>query len=311
MNGRCYIDGTDIFSRYGILIAKGGHNDFLTFPALVQPESNDWPEEDGIEVDLSNPKLDVKEISVSFYAPKSAEDIFDFIEFISKPGYHTFRIPFLGGREWRLRLNTQNSNKIYAHSATFTLKFFDDFPARKPELSIPAAGKVIIPLSLYEIDGVPLSKYGIVVLKGRDDIFKSPTAKVNVSNKIKTVDGQIYDADLLVFNSKDVTLNCSFVTDNIDKFWECYDAFFNALIKPEERILYVDYASEEYPCYYKKSSGFKILSLSDKVVVEFSLVLTFTVFRVSGTEYLLASEKGELIVTENGEYYIDLKYYAN
>lgn len=311
MNGRCYIDGIDIYSRYGILIDKGGHNDFLVFPSLVQPESNDWLEEDGVEVDLSEPKLDTKEISISFYASKSAEDVFDFIEFISSPGYHIFRIPFLGGREWKLRLNSHNSNKSYSHSATFTLKFFDDFPARKPEFAIPGTGKVILPLSLYEIDGIPLSEYGVVVLKGKDEIFKSPVAKANMSNKIKTADGQIYDADLLVFSSKDVTLNCSFVADNIDKFWECYDAFFNALIKPEERTLYVDYTSEEYPCYYKKSSGFKILSLSEKVVVEFSLVLTFTVFRVSGTYYLLASEKGELITTEDGEYYIDLNYYAD
>ena len=310
MNGRCYIDGIDIYSRYGILIAKGGHNDFLVFPALVQPESNDWSEEDGVEVDLSEPKLDTKEISISFYAPKSAENVFDFIEFISSPGYHIFRIPFLGGREWKLRLNSQNANKTYVYSATFTLKFFDDFPVRKPEYGIPAVGKVILPLSPYELDGISFTKYGVVVLKGKDEIFKSPAAKVNMSNKIKTADGQIYDADLLVFNTKDVTLNCSFVADNIDRFWDSYDAFFNALIKPEERNLFVDYTSEEYPCYYKKSSGFKILSFSDRIVVEFSLVLTFTVFRVSGTEYLLATEDGEFIVTEDGEFYIDLKDYA-
>ena len=95
--------------------------------------------------------------------------------------------------------------------------------------------------------------------------------------------------------------------DSIDRFWQCYDAFFNDLIKPEERTLYVGYTDEEYPCYYKKSSNFKVLSLSDKVIVEFNLTLVFTSFRVNETEYILASEDDERIVDEeDGETCIDL-----
>ena len=43
----------------------------------------------------------------------------------------------------------------------------------------------------------------------------------------------------------------------------------------------------------------------------FNLTLEFTVFRLGGTDYLLATEDGDLIVTEDGEYYIDLGTYEN
>lgn len=94
-------------------------------------------------------------------------------------------------------------------------------------------------------------------------------------------------------------------------FWICYDALLHALIQPGERSLYVDYNVEEYPCYYKRTSGWKLESLRGRVVVTFNLTLEFTVFRLGGTDYLLATEDGDLIVTEDGEYYIDLGTYEN
>ena len=66
MIDNCYIDGISICNRFGVWVTKGGYNGLLAFPAMKEPESNDWPEEDGIEVDLSDPKLEPKEAAVSF-----------------------------------------------------------------------------------------------------------------------------------------------------------------------------------------------------------------------------------------------------
>lgn len=57
-------------------------------------------------------------------------------------------------------------------------------------------------------------------------------------------------------------------------------------------------------------NGWKLESLRGRVVVTFNLTLEFTVFRMDGIDYLLATEAGELVVTEDGEYYIDLNTYA-
>lgn len=302
MNRSCLVDGIDIYQRYGAKVTRSGYNDLLTFPPLVTPDSTSWPEEDGVEVDLMDPKLDVKDVSISFVA----DDSNGLINFLSQPGYHVWSVGL--GREWHLRINTQSNHQLIDTTSIFTLKFIDDFPIRAEEyVSGPGCG-VIIPKCDYEIDGISLRDYGIIVKKGtRDDVLKSSAVKQNLSQKIQTKDGQFYDVDQVVFEAKDVTFNLYMCADSIDRFWQCYDAFFNDLIKPEERSLYVEYTGEEYPCYYKKTSNFKILSLSDKVIVEFNLILVFTSFRVNETEYILATEAGEWIVLEDdGETVIDM-----
>lgn len=306
MKGAFYIDGVDMYLRFGAVLISGGYDDILTFPALKDPDKNDWPEEDGIEADLSDPKLDSKEVTLSFFA----EDAFGFVDFVSKPEYHVFRITALG-REWNLRLSSQTENKVWANSTRFSLKFVQD-EIEVPEEYPPTSDcGVIIPKCGYEIDGVLLRDYGITVIEAKDDVLKSPAAKRNMLRQIQTKDGQIYDAKELFFSTKDVTFKCEMCADSIEQFWKCYDAFFYDLIQPDERVLFVEYTDEEYPCYYKKSSGFKILSLSGTVRVEFSFTLVFTVFRIGETDYILGSEDNERIVLEDdGETCIDMKYYA-
>lgn len=304
MRDNCYIDGASTWNRFGVWVIKGGYNDLLTFPALVDPEKNDWPEEDGIEVDLSAPKLVAKEITITFLASNPKIDVGEFIAYISTSGYHVLRVPVLQ-REWRLRLTTQTVNKVYRNAVEFALKFTEDVPVR-PQEAIPDPG-LYVPASSYELDDVPFSDYGIVVDVARDELLKSPTVKQNLLRKISTVDGQLYDADQVVYNSKETTFKCRLKAATIERFWSCYDAFFKALIQPEERQLYVDYISESYPCYYRKSSGFKVITLSGQVMVEFSLTLAFTVFRIGETEYILATEDGILIVLEDGVTEIDMR----
>lgn len=71
MIDNCYIDGISICNRFGVWVTKGGYNGLLAFPAMKEPESNDWPEEDGIEVDLSDPKLEPKEATISFLSTRT------------------------------------------------------------------------------------------------------------------------------------------------------------------------------------------------------------------------------------------------
>lgn len=304
MRNNCYIDGISTWDKFGVWVTKGGYSDLLTFPALVDPDKNDWPEEDGIEVDLSDPHLKEKEITISFLASKPNVDVCDFIAFISLPGYHTLRVPSLN-RDWRLRLSTHTKNKRYLNACDFSLTFIEDIPIR-PVIALPDPGLLVRDCG-YELDGISFADYGVVIDAAKDELLKSPAAKKNLNRKVRTQDGQIYDTDILVFSSKETTFKCHFKAASIEKFWQCYDAFFSALIQPEERQLYVDFLSETYPCYYKKSTGFKVLSLRGPVIVEFNLTLVFTVFRINEMEYLLATEDGRFILTEDGEHLIDMK----
>ena len=49
MRGELYIDGKDAYTDFGVWITEGGYDGLLPFPELVEPDRNDWPDEDGIE----------------------------------------------------------------------------------------------------------------------------------------------------------------------------------------------------------------------------------------------------------------------
>ncbi len=311
MKGKCFIDNIDIYDRYGVVIRKDGYKDLLTFPALKEPGKNDWPEEDGVEVDLDSPRLQTKTVTLPFVAKNPFFEVNDFIAFITKPGYRTIRIPTLG-KEWKIRMNSQTENKIHPKATNFSLQFIDDAPTgarMKTYTPVPGSGLTLMQ-SAYELDAVPFDKYGVVVESGLDDLLKSPTAKQNLAQSLITSDGQVYDADHLVFNSKETTLKCLFITSSVQKFWECYYAFFNDWIQPKERTLYCEHTGEEYPCYYKKSSGFQIEEMSSRFVCSFNLTIEFISFRISETDYILATEDQRHIVLEDGETRVDMKVYA-
>ena len=309
MKTNCYIDETDIYAAFGVLVTKGGYNALLAFPSVKEPPSNDWPEEDGLEVDLTSLVLKDKEADISFLAFDKAKYVNDFIAFISSTGYHTVRIPSLS-RTWNLRLLSEPARTQYReHVTVFSLRFAEDVPAR-PVPAAFAPGTPVRP-SAYELDGVNLGSYGIVVEKAKDSLLKVPVAKMNMARNVLTVDGQIYDADHLVFKEKEVTFKCLLKAVSADNFWKCYDAFFGALTAPGERELYAGYTDEYYSCSYRSTSAWRLITLKPFFMVEFSVTLMFTSFRVNETEYLLATESGQYIVLEHDdETYIDMKVYG-
>ena len=302
------IDGVDIGERFGVFISRGGYNELLTFPAIKDPEPNDWPESDGIEVDLSDTRYGAVSAEISFVSGNRNIFVSDFIDFISTSGRHVLRIISLS-REWEVRLSTNTQLSDYIGVTSFSLEFFIDNPVL-PSFSDPIGGGINLPSSLYELDGVPFDRFGIVIEKGRDDVIKMPAVKKTLSSSYRTSNGIEYDAELVKFSSKEVTLKGCFITSDISRFWACYDAFFGALIQPGLKSLYVDYMGEEYPCYYKRSDDFEIKDLSSYIIVSFSITLVFTVFRLGEMEYLLASENGCLIVCQDGKTLIDMKSYA-
>ena len=79
------------------------------------------------------------------------------------------------------------------------------------------------------------------------------------------------------------------------------------MIQPGERHLYVEEIGKAYPCYYKSAAAWKLLTLCGPVMAQFDLTLVFTSFRLYETDYFLATESGDWIVTEDGEFFIDMK----
>lgn len=308
MIGYTYIDGFDIFEKYGVFVAKGAYADLVNYPALKEPDKNDWHEENGIEVDLSDPKLDTRSFDMSF----GAVDYFNaglFIEKLAEGAYHDFRFEEIGITR-KLRLVSYPNKKIFKKLTTFTLKFADDFPLDGFVSDIPP---ITNKFSKVEIDNNDLlNSYSVYVLEGvLEEINKTPDVKQNLLVNVKTGNGASYHDDMQRqrFQAKQINLKCLLtqkVNDNGRYWYQDYYNLLNDLVRPGERALYEDFNFNTIPCYYHSSKVDKLEIINDKLWCEFTLSLMLTDYDVE-VYFLLSTQDGKLITTQDGINTINLR----
>ncbi|MGN0237609.1 MAG: hypothetical protein ACI4AK_05945 [Lepagella sp.] len=272
MEGRLYIDGKDAYSTWGVYVATGGWNDLIAYPPLKKVTSNDWQEEDGIEPDLSNPKLDTKDVQIKMVCSDPYR-LADFVDMLSDGSYHTFNCASIM-RQYTLRL-TQMPNLDYAtHVGMITLKMSNDFPLQGYSYLTPMS--IIAESTDYCIDGTPLTDYGCRILKGSlSEVLKAGNVKPNLLRNIDSQSGAIYDGANVTYKSKDVKLNCLMRAGTLDELWRNYDALLYDLTRPEERMLQVEELGRSFPFHYK-SASVSAFYPTDKIWLTFTLTITFT-----------------------------------
>jgi hypothetical protein len=304
MTGKLYIDGNDAYLQYGVFVSQEGYNELIAFAPLKSVDSNVWAEDDGAEFDLSSPSLNTRELSIQFAFQGLTAMFGGFVEALSDMSYHTFAFSEIG-RTYRLRLVDNPALTFKPSVGKFTLRFADDFPLEGYTYAAPVPN--IVPEQGYELDGHDFAEYGVYVLQGSEaEIRKSPAVKLNLLTNIKSRSGAVYDGEYVRFQTKDVKLSCLMRADTLPELWANWDALLYDLSRADERGLYVDATGYEYPCFYKSCSVSKFAP-NGKIWLQFTLTLTFTSFRIDGEEFVLASEDGKIIITEQDDYAIDME----
>ncbi|MDE5551781.1 MAG: hypothetical protein K2I91_01140, partial [Muribaculaceae bacterium] len=111
----------------------------------------------------------------------------------------------------------------------------------------------------------------------------------------------VYDGGRVTFKAKDVKLNCLMRAETLDELWRNYDALLFDLIRPDERLLEVSELEQTFPCFYKSASVTDFYP-ENKIWLAFTLTLTFThSFRLDDDDFVLASEDGIIIFTQDYE----------
>ena len=272
MTNKLFIDGIDIFAQYGVFITEDGYKNLLSFPALKSPIVSDWAERDGIEVDLSSPKLDTKSSQISFCVVRNG-DLNGFLNLCTNSDYRNIEFRELGLLRKLRFVSCSNFNGSKTSSLIlFTIEFADDYPLREYVYALPNSG--LITQRGYSIDSIDLSTYGVAILEGSDsEILKPCSAKPNLAINVSYLSGAIYDTTAVIFESKEVKLNCLMLATNLVEFWKNYNALLYDLTR--EGLRYFGYRGLSYACYYK-SSSVSTISLSGTIWCEFNLVLVFT-----------------------------------
>ena len=284
--GRFYIDGHDAYGEYRVFLAEGSAASLLAYPPLKKVDSTDWPEEDGVEVDLTAPRLDTRNVSLNFVSHDAGGQSGDFGRFISAlsdRGYHTFRFPSLGDREYKLRLASQGSMEHWRRADVFTLQFADDFPPCCGEdYRRPVTDSSVTPCRDYSLDGRPFTDYGVRVLEGSlAEVLKSPQVKQRLLINGNGENGAWYDGGQVTYRSKDVRLGCLMRAKDFAEFWKSHEALLYDLTRPRERELHVEYTAQDYPCHYKGCASKVFAFTGGRIWWEFALTLTFISFRAT------------------------------
>lgn len=304
MTGDLYIDGHDAYTMYGVYIIEGGYSELVAMPPLKSIESNDWQEEDGIEADLSAPVLNTRDIQLKIAADNSQNRYYTLIERLSDGSYHTFDVRNIG-RVYKLRLVSVSVSSYINDFSLLTLKFADDFPLDGYQYKEPV--RTLSEDDSYALDDRPTTDYNVRILQGTlSEITKLPDVKTNMLRNIKTAQGAIYDPLTVTYKSKDVKIYCLMTAQDTETLWRNWDALLYDLVRPDERMLYVNSLEQEFPCYYKSCSVTDFFC-EGKIWLKFTLTLTFTRdFRISDDDVVLASEDGIVVFTQNSLFAVEL-----
>jgi hypothetical protein len=288
------IDGVDVLAAYGAYPIS--YEGVFGWPAFKELKTIDWADEDGVEADLSNPKLQPYTFTLPFAI---RENWGGFWAFITSAQTHTFRFETLG-IEKQLRIVGCSSFEVIGDMGYLTIEVSDDAPMEGYTYEAP---KSTIELSHKEgeayIDNVDVIEYGCVLLAGALDSINKPSnykeaLAVNVSN----ISGVVFDKEApVVERSKQVIITLLLRANSTEEFWRNYKALQYDITRPKARD--IDVFGELQVCYYN-SMAVKYVSAprfgGDSMWAEISII-----FNTMAPPCFLAAEGGELIVDETSQ----------
>lgn len=316
MKGSCIIDGTDL-DDFGMYILKGGDFDFISYPERKEPLQNNWHEENGIDVDLSEVYFNEKDVNVRFYirddnAMTFKQHLTGFHKLMMDKGYRslysrefdkTFKLRYVSTSDYNFKGGLY---KTGAKRSEFTVNFVMDDPLQiftNKQLTEPINGRNNP--SYVKLNGRDLSEYGIIVTQCYNSILQLPEVKSPLTRSFERYNGLlVHLSENNVFEKETIIIECSMLANTLSDFYHNYEALFNNIAIPE--ALRIETGYSKMKCYYSKMSGFqKIKPFKNGVSVKFNLeFINITPVLIN---YLLASEDSRYIITENG-LYIDMNY---
>jgi len=139
--GKTQMDSQDLYDTYGLSIVESSYKSLISYPPMKAVVFNDWPEENGIEVDLTSPVLDTKNVTLTFLS-NDFYKLRAFYNELKDGGHQTFNFFEIGYNLVMLRMTGQQNLKVVegTQQYTFSLTFSDDFPLRSYNYQTPNGG---------------------------------------------------------------------------------------------------------------------------------------------------------------------------
>lgn len=263
MIGSFNINGIDSYSNFEVLLTERGYNSLVAYPSLKPVDFNDWPEEDGIEADLSNPVLDSKDVSLDLVSKDPYKLELFFAEIFSN-GVNQLEVL---DEQFDLRFTSHPTSKRITNVNVFSLNFKEDKPFSTYSYVGPTSGIDID--QGYSLDGANLNDYRIYVLEGtREELKEHHPNKENLTVSSKYISGIEYDSGIFRQKQKTAKLKLLLHANSLEVFWRNYKAFLFDLKRANERTL--TSPEGEFKFYYNSCQVQKF-SYSNTVWCQFDL----------------------------------------
>ncbi len=254
------IDGTDAFDRFGVFLLEGSLAEVITPPALKPFPYNDWHEADGIDADLSAPRLSGRELTLrlasfdGFDTPQLLDHLEALVSALSDGQYHRFSFTGIGGRSYRLRLVSEPDRQLTQDLSIISLRLADDFPLDGYSYQPPRSNFFSRRPDL--LDGRPLTDYGAVVTQGTLASFTaSGELKQGLTRSLAHRNETIHDVNGDRHRkAREATLRLHLRASTFPELWNNLDALLFDLTRPEERTLTLSSPRQgvrRFRCAYK------------------------------------------------------------
>ena len=309
MAGSCIINGVDI-ANLGMFILRGGDNDLIAFPERKEPKSNDWFEQDGLDVDLSEIYFNAKKVTIKCYL--NAATTHDFLTNLNafkalitssenKSIYlrefnKTFLLRYVSCQQFTFK---GGLIKTPPKSAEIDVQFSDDTPLSIFDTTILDPVSTKVQNTYVWLNHIELKNFGIIVKNIYNSALQISDSKPGLIITTERSNGVTAYTGSNV-KSKKITIDCVMLAESLNEFYTNYNALFNKLSKTEALSLQIA-DGNDISCYYSNMTGFtKIRPFSNGIAISFSLV--FETVSFVENYFVIEAEDGCVFVTEDNIY---------
>lgn len=283
MTGNFYINGYNASNSFGVIMLEGSAENLVKFPPLEEPPTNEWDDEDGIEVDLNEPALKPREITLSFATNRKTANVPAFLNHIIQTSINTIQVTELGITR---KLRYQSCARLEGEPSRvrwFDVSFIEDKPMAEYTYTEPATTLNRTESYNLGIEGTSISKplkdYNFIALRGTDEeLERAYNIKPALTTKHANISGQEYDYYAPKKKAaRRAAIKGLIITESPSDFNAKIDALLYDLIRPGERALIriKDGAVFKFfyqDCYVRKVSSYR----GDGVWCEIEIGITLT-----------------------------------
>lgn len=291
--GLYIIDGVDIYTTFGAVFAKGSYDGLFAYPTAKEPLQNNWFEQDGLDIDLSELYYEPKNVTIHFLLSStvSVADLIakrdGLIALLNGAGYRNVNLGAYG-RSFNLRYVSSSSPNIFGfdNNVLCGLEFDSEFVMDNPLQMFRAndGSPLIFPKHPYysinkgtvTIDGINLKEYGMAVKTFAGTALDGDTVKEPLIRSFERLSGTIADCSTVAMkkSSRELQLSIIAIGASIGEIFDNYCALFSDLTVAGNRVITYGLLGKTFNCYYQSQSD---LSLTDMRLNSEICMMEFTV----------------------------------